>query len=199
MLRSASKIRTNTMKPRNMTSSFSNRKKVRWNPFSRRSNRSTSLRRSHISRWSSKDQSGSRAEEPQARTPNSVQVDGSRCLHMPGHKGQFLLPASQAMEQLASLGRIMTCPGGRRERHRRSCIRGNRMNPGAPSPTGLAGGLRTVFLSRIGSVEMNLHDGAVHRHHFRPDPDELLLPYILNTRSIILLFDKRFIRVKMMV
>ena len=38
------------MNPRKMTSSFSNREKMRRNPFSRGNNRSTSLRRLYISR-----------------------------------------------------------------------------------------------------------------------------------------------------
>ena len=83
------------------------------------------------------------------------------------------------MEQPASPGRIMGLSGGQRERHRRSGIRSNQMNLGGPSPAGLADGLRAVFLPRTGSIGMNLHDCAVHRHHFRLDLDELFLLDIL--------------------
>ena len=65
-------------------------------------------------------------------------------VHQPG---QLLALGSEAMEQLATLGRIMGLSGRQRERHRRSSIRGNQMNLGGPSPAGLADGLWTGFLA----------------------------------------------------
>ena len=75
--------------------------------------------------------------EPRARTPNPAQVGGSRCLHGPRSWGRFPLPASRAPGRPASPGRIRGLSGGRRERHRRSGIRGNRMGPGAHPPRDL--------------------------------------------------------------
>jgi len=53
----------------------------------------------------------------------------------------------QCFEKLASFGRIMGLTGRERERYGRSIIRGNHMNLGGPSSTGLADGLRAVFFS----------------------------------------------------
>jgi hypothetical protein len=104
---------------RNMTSSFSNREKMRRKPLSRRNNRSISLRRLYMARLYS---------------------------HGPVHQ-QMQRPrgVTQIAQQLATLGCVVGLAGRQRKRYGRSSIRGNHMNLGGPSCAGLADGLGAVF------------------------------------------------------
>ena len=148
---------------------------MRRKPSNRRNNRPTPLRRLCVSR--SYSQGPIRVPGGGTAGPNPKSGAGRR-VPLPSYArswGRFPLPASRAM-------------GGLRPRAHHRPVRGTagtsppfgrpRQPDGAPcpSPTGPAAGLRTVSLSRTGSVGINLHDGAVRRHRFRPDPDGLFLP-----------------------
>ena len=169
-------MRAKTTNPRKSTSSFSNREKMRRNPFGRRNSRSTPLRRLYIRRSYSQGpnrvlRGGTTGSNPNLGASWACLV----ALACPVHQQrQLLAPGSQAMEQLATLGRIMGLSGRQRERHRRSSIRGNQTNPGGPSPGGLADGLWTVFVARPSRREEPSR-GAVHRNRLSLDPGELLL------------------------
>jgi len=54
---------------------------------------------------------------------------------------------AKRLEQFASLGSVVRLARRERKRYGRSSIRGNHMNLGGPSASGLADGLRAVFFS----------------------------------------------------
>ena len=61
----------------------------------------------------------------------------------------MILLRTEAPEQLASLRRVVGLSRGERKRYRRASIRGNHMNLGGPSATGLADRLGSFFLGII--------------------------------------------------
>ena len=168
------------MMPRDMTSGFPNRGRMRRNPFDRRNNRSTPLRRLHISRSYSQGsirlpRGGTAGPDPKSSTgrrpplpsyARSINGDGFPC-RSPGRWGGPR-PSGASRARPGDNGNV-------------TAVRASRQPDGSrwSIPTGSAAGLRAVFPSRTGSVGTDLHDRAVHRHRFRLDLDELFLPDIL--------------------
>ena len=131
------------MKPRKMTSSFSNREKMRRTPFSRRTSRSTSLRRLYIFPGGTPGlarRTHRREPQPQRQLAGRVALVGP--IH---HQRQRLALDSQALEQLAPLGRIRGLARRQRTRHRCAILRGNQMHLGGPARAGFAEGLGPVL------------------------------------------------------
>ena len=63
-------------------------------------------------------------------------------------QARTFLQRPQAAQQLAAFRRVVRAAGRQRERHGRASVRGNPMNLGVPSPSGLADALWTVFFAR---------------------------------------------------
>ena len=137
------------MKATNITSSFSNREKMRRKPLSRRNRRSISLRRLvHLAvvlpgcdpirlRRHDRDET-----QVQCQLPGLFALVGT--IHQQMNRPTGL---AQPVQERATLGRIVRLAGREREGDGGSSIRGNQMNLGCPSAAGLSNGLRAVFLA----------------------------------------------------
>jgi hypothetical protein len=79
---------------------------------------------------------------------------------------------AQTFQQFAALGPVVRLAWRQRERYGRARVRGDKVDLGVPAATGLADSLRTVFLS-AGAVGMHLDAGAVQRHRFDLDLNDL--------------------------
>jgi len=78
----------------------------------------------------------------EGQLPGFIALVGS--IHYQMHRAVL---AAQLREQLATFGRIVRLAGREGESYCRSSIRGNHMNLGCPSASGLADGLGAVFFS----------------------------------------------------
>ena len=102
------------MNPTNTTSSFSNREKMRRNPFNRRNNRSISLRRLYISRLYSQGSirvrnGGTTGSYPSAKASCRVASPSLRAVH--DQRGTLVL-LTKAIQQLTSFRSVVgPCPG----------------------------------------------------------------------------------------
>lgn len=121
-------------KPRNTTSSLSNRENTRRKPFKRRNNRSTSLRRLHIFR----------SYSPKVERQLTCLAALIRFVHQ---QKQRLVNRSEALQQCTSHRGITRLPSGQRKRYGCSSIRGNHMNLGGPAASGFSDGLGAVFFN----------------------------------------------------
>ena len=81
------------------------------------------------------------------------------------HERQVMPAAAQRLEQRTTLGRVVSVARRQRKGYDRPSVRGNQMNLGSPSPTGLADRLGSVFKSP-GAVWMNLHRGRIEGEGF---------------------------------
>ena len=130
-------------------------RKMRRKPFNLRNNRSISFRRLYIHCQGS-GAAGRNYRGEAASTP----VGGSHSPRMPGPlTGTGSGPVIQGA--LAISGRIVGLSRREAERHGCSSIRGNHMNLGGPTATGLADG--SVFFNAPVPSGC-LDDGAVHGH-----------------------------------
>ena len=164
------------MKPRKMTSSFSNREKMRRNPFSRRTSRSTSLRRLYSSRSYSQGHAGSCAEDPPERTPTSAPAGVSRCPRMPDPSTKVAsragLPgAGAAYDPRAHHGL------GPATANTSPLFKHPQQSDESwwSSPRGICRWPGARFVSRPRPVGMTLHDGTVHRNRRQLGPPKVFL------------------------